>query len=259
MWPRSHNHSRLIIDHLSIILDHNCNFISRIEESSRAGKMIFRDNKSCDCGVNEVTAYKGREGSGTHRAAPPETGDRRISNSSYRRSSRRGTNCVTGIPFSRSPATPSAILPDAIFLRWIISYSIANYRMLSGRRFLTRFDFIGNLRKNREQIRKWSNDSLSTITFHLSYIAILSLLILLYFLQKKIDFIVCRIDIRVRKERKELLLGEISLTTNYFQALYFQQSSSFYHILNIFYKSYIRHIFFSNLHFFTAFFVQSTF
>lgn len=29
--------------------------------------MIFRDNKSHDCGVNEVTAYKGREGSGSHR------------------------------------------------------------------------------------------------------------------------------------------------------------------------------------------------
>jgi len=68
--------------------------------------MIFRDNKSCDCEVNEVTAYKGREGSGSHRAAPPETGDRRISNSSYRRSSRHGTNCVTGIPFSRGPRCP---------------------------------------------------------------------------------------------------------------------------------------------------------
>lgn len=105
--------------------------------------MIFRDNKSCDCGVNEVTAYKGREGSGSHHAAPPETGDRRISNSSYRRSSRHGTNCVTGIPFSQGPAAPSAILPDAIFPRRIISYSIANYRMLSGRRFLTRFDLSG--------------------------------------------------------------------------------------------------------------------
>jgi len=114
--------------------------------------MIFRDNKSCDCGVNEVTAYKGREDSGTHRALP-ETGDRRISNSSYRRSSRRGTNCVTGIPFSRSPATPSTILPDAIFpldnklfdrelsnvIRPPISHAIR---------------FIGNFRKNREQIRK---------------------------------------------------------------------------------------------------------
>lgn len=105
--------------------------------------MIFRDNKSCDCRVNEVTAYKGREGSGSHRAAPPETGDRRISNSSYRRSSRHGTNCVTRIPFSQGPAAPSAILPDAIFPRRIISYSIANYRMLSGRRFLTRFDLSG--------------------------------------------------------------------------------------------------------------------
>lgn len=137
---------------LSIILDHNCNFIFRVEESSRAGKMIFQDNKSCDCGVNEVTAYKGREDSGTHRALP-ETGDRRISNSSYRRSSRPGTNCVTGIPFSRSPATPSAILPDAIFpldnklfdrelsnvIRPPISHAI---------------QFIGNFRKNREQIRK---------------------------------------------------------------------------------------------------------
>lgn len=105
--------------------------------------MIFRDNKSCDCGVNEVTAYKGREGSSSHRATPLETGDRRISNSSYRRSSRRGTNCVTRIPFSQNPAVPSAILPDAIFPRRLISYSIANYRMLSGRRFLTRFDLLG--------------------------------------------------------------------------------------------------------------------
>lgn len=146
------SHSRLIIVHLSIILDHNCNFIFRVEESSRAGKMIFRDNKSYDCGVNEVTAYKGREDSGTHRALP-ETGDRRISNSSHRRSSRRGTNCVTGIPFSRSPATPSAILPDAIFpldnklfdreLSNVIRPSISHA-----------IRFIGNLRKNGEQIRK---------------------------------------------------------------------------------------------------------
>lgn len=71
--------------------------------------MIFRDNKSRDCGINEVTAYKGRDGSGSHRSAPPETGDRRISNSSYRRSSRRGTNCFTGIPFSTSPLPPSPV------------------------------------------------------------------------------------------------------------------------------------------------------
>lgn len=133
--------------------------------------MIFRDNKSCDCGVNEVTAYKGREGSGTHRAAPPETGDRRISNSSYRRSSRRGTNCVTGIPFSRSPAAPSAILPNAIFPCWIISYSIANYRMLSGRRFLTRFDLSGISERIEN---KFGNDQ--TILFQQSLFIFLILL-----------------------------------------------------------------------------------
>jgi len=124
--------------------------------------MIFRDNKSCDCGVNEVTAYKGREGSGSHRAAPPETGDRRISNSSYRRSSRCGTNCVTGIPFSRGPAALSAIFPDAIFPRRIISYSIANYRMLSGRRFLTRFDL---LRMLWEGLRTFGNNQM-ILLFH---------------------------------------------------------------------------------------------
>jgi len=145
--------------------------------------MIFRDNKSCDCEVNEVTAYKGREGSGSHRAVPPETRDRRISNSSYRRSSRRGTNCVTEILFSRSPAAPSTILLDAIFPRRIISYSIANYRMLSGRRFLTRFDLS---RMPQEGSRTFGNNQMvlsfrTIIDFYLSFVAILFLLIIVGF------------------------------------------------------------------------------
>lgn len=157
------SHSRLIIVRLSITRDRNRNFIPEEEGQDPRGKMIFRDNKSCDCEVNEVTAYKGREGSGSHRAAPLETGDRRISNSSYRRSSRRGINCVTGILFSRSPAAPSAILPDAIFPRRIISYSIANYRMLSGRRFLTRFDLSG---MSREGLRTTFGNNQMILAFH---------------------------------------------------------------------------------------------
>lgn len=146
--------------------------------------MIFRDNKSCDCEVNEVTAYKGREGNGSHRAAPLETRDRRISNSSYRRSSRRGTNCVTEILFSRDSAAPSAILPDAIFPRRIISYSIANYRMLSGRRFLTRFD-LSRMPQEGSRITFENNQMIlsfhTIIDFYPSCVAILLLLIIVVF------------------------------------------------------------------------------
>lgn len=142
-WPQTHSHSRLIIIHLSIILDHNCNFILRVEESSRAGKMIFRDNKSCDCGVNEVTAYKGREDSGTHRSL-----FLKLETDGYPIRAIEGQVAVAQIalPGSHFPEVPlplPPILPDAIFPRWIISYSIANYRMLSGRRFLTWFDLSG--------------------------------------------------------------------------------------------------------------------
>lgn len=57
---------------------------------------------------------------------------------------------LPGSHFPRAPLPLSAILPDAIFPRRIISYSIANYRMLSGRRFLTRFDLTG---MPREELR----------------------------------------------------------------------------------------------------------
>lgn len=147
--------------------------------------MIFRDNKSRDCRINEVTAYKGREKGGAQRshrgAPPPETGDRRISNSSYRRSSRRGTNCVTGILFSpdraRCPFRRYSS-PDAIFPGRIISYSIANYRLFSDRRFLTRFDLSETLgarsRTNSRMMKSFVRSLCSTDRIRLTLVVLTS-------------------------------------------------------------------------------------
>ena len=81
--------------------------------------------------------------------------------------------------FPGAPLAPSAILLDAIFPRRIISYSIANYRMLSGRRFLTRFDLS---RMPQEGSRTFGNNQMvlsfrTIIDFYLSFVAILLLLI----------------------------------------------------------------------------------
>jgi len=89
---------------------------------------------------------------------------------------------LPGSHFPEVPAAPSAILPDAIFPRRIISYSIANYRMLSGRRFLTRFDLSG---MPREGLRTTFGNNQMILSFRtiidfynvFLYVAILLLLI----------------------------------------------------------------------------------
>lgn len=49
-------------------MDRRCNFVAARRERADAGKMIFRDNKSHDCEVNEVTGLqRKRRRGGSHR------------------------------------------------------------------------------------------------------------------------------------------------------------------------------------------------
>lgn len=95
--------------------------------------MIFRDNKSRDCGANEVTELtKEEEPSGSHRRTLLVKLETRLLDIQFVLSKVKSPWHKLRYRDPILPAGPSAILPDAIFPRRIISYPIANYRMLSG-------------------------------------------------------------------------------------------------------------------------------
>lgn len=130
--------------------------------------MISRDNKSRDCEVNEVTAYKGRvEGSRQSSRSRSSSWNWRPTDIQLELSKVKSpwhklryrnpifpNPAFSPPPFLASllhhpvPRAPSAILPDAIFPRRIISYSIANYiECYQAADFSPRFDLSGMSRQ----------------------------------------------------------------------------------------------------------------
>lgn len=127
--------------------------------------MIFRDNKSRDCGINEVYGLQRMEEATSDaviaRPPPPpfpstSSSPWKLETDGYPIRAIEGQVVVAQIALrgsyfpGRSARCP-LFFPDAIPPR-IISYSIANYRLFSDRRFLTRFDLPG--RQSRRQIRE---------------------------------------------------------------------------------------------------------